>query len=401
MDFSLSSVHKRIHTLGQELAADFETRTAVHDRDASAPRENYAALQQAGFFGLTVPQELGGWGGGFFGHVLAVEALAQGCPATALTFNMHTSALGLIIDDPIASPGVKQRAADLAVRDGKLIAATFSEPGTSSLLLSTYLPTLHAQRVDGGYRLTGRKVFVSMIEAADYVYLVAHPEDADSPLASMGLLVPRHAAGQRVEQVWDTLGMRATRSNTLIFEGCQISDEAVCSRTDNFFKWSQISPQWSFGSYTAVYLGVGAAAYQYALKALKERVPKGYTQSMAYHPDVRRRVAEMNTDLEASRLVMYHAAWLVDSEGITPRTTAALFRAKYVVGEAVARITRTALTTCGAHALFKTGILEQLFRDGASAPIMAPNSDSSLSNLGSLELGLDPREVLPPLKKGR
>jgi len=64
---------------------------------------------------------------------------------------------------------VKQRAADLAVRDGKLIAATFSEPGTSSLLLSTYLPTLHARPVDGGYRLTGRKVFVSTIEAADYV----------------------------------------------------------------------------------------------------------------------------------------------------------------------------------------------------------------------------------------
>jgi alkylation response protein AidB-like acyl-CoA dehydrogenase len=106
----------------------------------------------------------------------------------------------------------------------------------------------------------------------------------------------------------------------------------------------------------------------------------------------------MSVDLEAARLLMYHAAWLVDSIGVTPESTTALMRAKYFVGEAATRITRSALTACGAHALFKTSRLEQLFRDGASAPIQPPSGDACLTGIGMMELGLEPTEMLPPLK---
>jgi hypothetical protein len=71
------------------------------------------------------------------------------------------------------------------------------------------------------------------------------------------------------------------------------------------------------------------------------------------------------------------------------------------VGEAVTRITRTAMTLGGAHALFKTSPLELLFRDGAVAPVQFPPPDFCLASLGLLELGLDPRDVLPPLKGER
>jgi alkylation response protein AidB-like acyl-CoA dehydrogenase len=113
---------------------------------------------------------------------------------------------------------------------------------------------------------------------------------------------------------------------------------------------------------------------------------------------VRRQVARMSVDLEAARLVAYHAAWLSDSEGPTPATGAALHRAKYLVGETVSRITRTALTLGGAHGIFKGSRLEQLFRDGALGPLQPPPSDLCLYNIGLFELGLDPEEVLPPLK---
>src|SRR5262245_44158232 len=106
----------------------------------------------------------------------------------------------------------------------------------------------------------------------------------------------------------------------------------------------------------------------------------------------------MNADLEAARLLMYQAAWTFDTTGMTPATLSAFLRAKYFVGEAVARITRSALTACGVHVLFKTSPLEQLFRDGASAPIMPPPSDFCLDAVGMLELGLDPTEMTPPLK---
>jgi alkylation response protein AidB-like acyl-CoA dehydrogenase len=134
---------------------------------------------------------------------------------------------------------------------------------------------------------------------------------------------------------------------------------------------------------------------------LKQRMPPGYTQALAYHPDVRRQVAEMSVDLEAARLLTYYSAWLSDTQGPTPPTLAALYRAKYLVGKAVTRVTRTALTLGGAYALFKTSPLERLFRDGAVAPMQFPPRDFCLASLGMLELELDPRDVLPPLKSSQ
>ena len=146
--------------------------------------------------------------------------------------------------------------------------------------------------------------------------------------------------------------------------------------------------------------GGGSGRISLGREILKKRIPRGFAQPLSYHPDIRRRVAEMNADLEAARLLMYQAAWTFDTVGLTPATLSAFLRAKYFVGEAVARITRSALTACGAHALFKTSpIVEQLFRDGASAPIMPPPSDFCLDAVGMLELaGLEPTEMLPPLK---
>ena len=98
----------------------------------------------------------------------------------------------------------------------------------------------------------------------------------------------------------------------------------------------------------------------------------------------------MSVDLEAARLLTHYAAWLSDTQGPTPATLSALYRAKYFVGEAVTRVTRTAMTLGGAHALFKTSPLERFFRDGAVAPVQFPPRDFCLSTLGMFELGLDP-----------
>jgi alkylation response protein AidB-like acyl-CoA dehydrogenase len=217
----------------------------------------------------------------------------------------------------------------------------------------------------------------------------------------MILLVPRDAAGRHVEEVWDTLGMRATRSDSMVLDDCWVSDDALVARADDIVPFRRDGANWFWGSYTAVYLGIAVAAYNAIVGTVRERTPPGFAQSLAYHPDVRRQVAEMSVDLEAARLLTYHSAWLSDTEGPTPATLSALYRAKYFVGEAVTRITRTAMTLGGAHALFKTSPLERLFRDGAVAPVQFPPRDFCLASLGMLALDLDPREVLPPLRTTR
>jgi alkylation response protein AidB-like acyl-CoA dehydrogenase len=243
-------------------------------------------------------------------------------------------------------------------------------------------------------------MFASMLEAADYVLVLAYPDGETASTAGALMLVPHDAPGRSVNPNWDTLGMRATRSDSLILHDCAVDDRAAILWTDDLRVFRQSFFNWFWGSYTAVYLGVAVAAYNELRRLVRDRQPAGYSQPLAYHPDVRRHVAELSADLEAARLITYRSAWLSDTQGPTAETTAALYRAKYEVGEAVSRITRVALTLAGAHAIFKGSRLEQLFRDGALGTIQPPQSDFCLWSMGMYELGLDPAEVQPPMKPG-
>lgn len=399
MDFLLSQDQQRLQRRCLDLAAEFAACSSEHDRDASHPVENYARLRAEGFLELSIAQAWGGAGASFLDHTIAYEALGQGCPSTALAFNMHASVVMPVLQSAEVPAAAKQRVADLVVRQRQLIGGNFSEPGTTSLIGERPL-SARARAVDGGYSISGRKMFASMLEAADQVIVMTYPDGATSPFAGMLLLVPRNAEGRRVEANWDTLGMRATRSDSLILEDCRVPESALLFRSDDIRAFRHDYLNWFWGSYTAVYLGVAVAAYDTLRKLMHARQPFGYVQPLAYHPDVRRHVAEMSAALDAARLVTYRSAWLSDTQGPTPETTAALYRAKYLVGEAVSMITRTALTLGGAHGIFKGSRLEQLFRDGALAPIQPPPADFCLWHMGIYELGLDPADVLPPMRPG-
>ncbi|TMJ57548.1 MAG: acyl-CoA dehydrogenase [Alphaproteobacteria bacterium] len=397
MDFQLTPEQQRLQRKCLELAADFATRSAVHDRDASHPVENYNRLREEGFLALTIGAEWGGAGASFLDHTIAYEALGQGCPSTALAFNMHASVVMPLLESAEVSAETKRRLVELVVRQRKLIAGNFSEPVTTSLLGERPLKT-RASRANGGYRVTGRKMFASMLEAADFVLVMAYPDEATSPSAAMILMLPRMAEGRRAEPDWDVLGMRATRSDSLVLEECWVPEDAAVYRSEDMRPFRHANLNWFWGSYTPVYLGVAQAAFDELRRVVHARRPEGYAQPLAYHADVRRHVAEISAELEAARLITYRSAWLSDTQGPTPETTAALYRAKYMVGAAVSRITRTALTLGGAHGIFKTSRLEQLFRDGALGPLHPPPSDFCLYNIGLYELGIDPADLMPPLK---
>jgi alkylation response protein AidB-like acyl-CoA dehydrogenase len=397
VDFRLNEEQQRLQQKCRELAADFAIRSAQHDRDASHPIENYQRLRDEGFLALTVARKWGGAGASFLDHTIAYEALGQGCPSTALAFNMHAPVVMPLLECVEMATETKRRIAQMVVHDRCLIAGNFSEPITTALIGERPLKT-RARRVDAGYSVSGRKMFASMLEAADYVLVMAYPDEATAPFAGIILMLPRVIEGRSVDPNWDVLGMRATRSDSLILDECRLPDSAVVFRSDDMRSFRHAHLNWFWGSYTAVYLGLAAAAYDELRRVAHTRQPEGFAQPLAYHPDVRRHVAEISVDLEAARLITYRSAWLSDTEGPTAETTAALYRAKYMVGEAVTRITRTALTLGGAHGIFKGSRLEQLFRDGALAPLHPPPADFCLYNMGIFELGLDPADLTPPLK---
>jgi alkylation response protein AidB-like acyl-CoA dehydrogenase len=189
VDFQLTQDQQRLQRRCLDLAADFAMRSSKHDHDASHPTENYDRLRQEGFLELTIPRSLGGSGASFLDHTIAYEALGQGCPSTALAFNMHASVVMPLLESAEVSNETKQRVADLVVRQHRLIGGNFSEPNTTSLIGDRPL-NVRARPVDGGYSISGRKMFASMLEAADYVMVMAYPDTATSQFAGMLLLGP-------------------------------------------------------------------------------------------------------------------------------------------------------------------------------------------------------------------
>jgi alkylation response protein AidB-like acyl-CoA dehydrogenase len=117
VDFGLSDEHKLLQQRCRALADDFATRSAEHDRDASHPIENYRRLRDNDFLALNVPKAWGGAGVGLLGHTIAFEALAQGCPSTALAFNMHASVVMPVLESPEIPDASKRRIADLVVKE--------------------------------------------------------------------------------------------------------------------------------------------------------------------------------------------------------------------------------------------------------------------------------------------
>jgi alkylation response protein AidB-like acyl-CoA dehydrogenase len=397
MDFALGTELSALQERCLALARDFAKRAGEHDRDASEPAENYARLRAEGFLELTMPTARGGTGLGFLAHTVAYEALGTGCPSTALSFNMHASVVMPLMESAEVTETAKAHLADLVCRQKLLIAGNYSEATSTALIGERWLDTV-ARRDGAGWRIDGRKMFASMIEAADHCLIMARPADAATPSAGMLILIPRRAEGRSIVKNWDVLGMRATRSDSLVLEGCPVPDRAVMLNSDDIRRFRRGSFAWGWGSYTAVYLGVAWAAYDELRRVLSARRAPGYSQPLSYHPDARRHIAELSVDLEAAKLVTYKSAWMYDREGVTPDSLAALYKAKYAVGEALSKITRVALNLGGAHAVFKGNRLEQLFRDGALGAIHAPPSDFCLWNIGIHELGLDPADVAPALK---
>jgi alkylation response protein AidB-like acyl-CoA dehydrogenase len=160
VDFRRNEEQQRLQQKCRELAADFAIRLAQHDRDASHPIENYRRLRDEWFPGLTVAREWGGAGASFLDHTIADEALGQGCPSTALAFNMHASVVMPLLECVEMATETKQRIAQMVVHDRCLIAGNFSEPITTALIVVRRAKT----RV---CRCRGRIVLAHLIHRAD------------------------------------------------------------------------------------------------------------------------------------------------------------------------------------------------------------------------------------------
>jgi alkylation response protein AidB-like acyl-CoA dehydrogenase len=374
-------------TLGRER---FAPRAAQIDRDATFPFDNYADLRTAGLLGICVPRDQGGLGADFSTYVMVAAEIGRHCGATALTWNMHvcsTMWAGFIADALDMTPA--QRAEHERIRrvhfqrivqDGKVYAQPFSEGGGAAAGKAPF-GTL-ARRVDGGYLVSGRKIFASLAGAADYYGVLC---TLDTPGAnqrdSMYLAVPADAPGVVVSGDWDPLGMRGTVSRTLDFKEVFVTDEARLMPEGLYFQAASRFPH-MFATLSPTYMGLAQGAYDFTVQYLRGEVPGMAPVKRRMYPTKQVAVAEMRIKLEQTRALFLQNAR--DAQ-VDPDRDARmrLYAAHYTIMENSNDLARLAIRTCGGQSMLKSLPLERIYRDSRCGSLMLPwTAERCIDRLG-------------------
>ena len=385
MDLRPSPRQQKTMDLARQLAVErFALRAADLDRDAEFPREDYQDLRDAGLLGLCVPEEFGGLGADFETYCLVAGQLAQGNASTALTFNMHCLTMlmmGPLMDGLELPQEVWGRHKELSakrytevVEQGVFYGQPHSEPlesgSADQLDIGGRRFGTTAKHVNGGYTVNGNKFFVSSSGAADYfatpALLVADGSWEDRTLY---LSVPREAPGVEFSGDWDPLGMRSTVSRNMILKDVWAPDDAEILPPGVFGQLFQRQPH-IFISFSAVFLGLMQAAYDYTLAYLTGKAP-GSPGTRGEPPVGGAALAEMLFTLEATRTLFYRA--ISEQRLDPPIEIVQRARAAHVqVQRAVVQLTGEAVRICGGRAMLKRHPLERYYRDARAAAVMRP-----------------------------
>jgi alkylation response protein AidB-like acyl-CoA dehydrogenase len=377
----LTDVQRDIVERAARLARErFAPRAARHDAESSFPHDNYGDLHREGLLALTVPVAYGGVGADAIAYVHALRAIARGCAATALTFNMHSTVTGLI--DGLGTEAQRRRYFGEIVGEGKLIASITSEPEQS--FRDRYVLNTVFRRGPGGWHVAGVKQFCSLGDAADYYFLTGVVEGSASARDGIiSAVVPRDTAGVKVEGVWNATGMRGTISHTIRYD-CTVADDEIVGRPGEFFAVDLSG--FALG-YCAVYLGIGEAALDFMVEYARTRTQKPSTIPMSEHPLVQRTLGETATSLRAALLLMHETARLRTS-GDREATMLAVNQAKVACTEAALRATEQAMRLAGGRGILKDLPLERWHRDALPGPVMPPANDRCLETVGKVLCGL-------------
>ena len=277
-----------------------------------------------------------------------------------------------------------------AAARGEVFAAGHAEAGNDVPVL---LSTCRAERVPGGYRLTGRKQFGSNGPA--WNWLGAHAIDSDAPDGPqiVHAFVERSTPGVTVVETWDTLGMRPTQSHDTVLDGAFVPDSkigrvvAAGSDDDLFLAAMNI---WALALIANVYVGIAERALELAVDSARRKTSVGIARgAYAYNPMVQHQVAEMYLELDAAQATVdrFVDDWLAGVDH-GERWGAKLFSMKWRAVEAAKRVVDIALDVSGGGGMFRGSELERLYRDVRCGGFHPGNDALTHEMVGKITLGI-------------
>jgi acyl-CoA dehydrogenase len=359
----------RADQIGQRIAS-MATR---HDEDDSFVEEGFSALKEAGFFKALVPAELGGGGADYRVMCDAIRRLGAHCGSTALAFSMHSHL--------VAVPAWRWRHEQAPV-EGLLKRIVAEDLVLISSGGSDWLPSNgQATKVEGGFRVTAKKVFSSGCEMGDLLVTSAIHDDPAAGPTVLHFAVPFKAEGVTRLDTWHVMGMRGTGSHDVMLENVFVPDAAIVARRPPG-TWHMLFHHifvLAFPLVYAAYVGVAEGARARAL-AIARRKPAGHALTVM--------AGRLENAFMAAEMALDRMIRIAETEAPGPERTSRAAIAHTLAARAAVETVERAMELVGGGSFYRDLGLERAFRDVQGARFHPLQEMPQLELTGRMALGM-------------
>ncbi|MGB4754889.1 MAG: acyl-CoA dehydrogenase [Fervidobacterium sp.] len=324
------------------------------DEEEYFPYETVEKMAKLGMMGIPFPKELGGAGGDYLTYVMAVEELGRVCGTTSIILSAHTS----LCCDPIyrfGTPEQKEKYLKPLARGEKLGAFALTEPNAGSDAGNQQT----VAKLDGDfYILNGSKIFITNGGTADVFIIFAMTDKSKGTRGISAFIVEKDFDGFKIGKVEEKMGIRGSSTTELIFEDCKVPKENLLGSEGMGFKIALQTLDGGRIGVGAQALGIAQGAIDEVLRYVKER--KQFGKSIGTFQGLQWYIADMITETEAARLLVYNAAMKKD-RGILTSADAAM--AKKYASDVAMKVTTQAVQIFGGYGYTKDYPVERMMRD--------------------------------------
>jgi short-chain 2-methylacyl-CoA dehydrogenase len=353
VNFDLSEEHELLRRTVREFAEERIAPVAEElDREHRFPYDIVAELAQLGLMGIPIPEEYGGAGGDTLAYAIAIEELTRIDSSVAITVAAHTS-LGTLPIHMFGTEAQKREGLPGLASGRRLAAFGLTEPGAGSDAAAT---RTKAELRDGSWVINGSKIFITNAGTDISACVTITAVTGDGEISN--LIVPTGTPGYEISAPMRKMGWHASDTRELSFRDCAVPEANLLGPRGAGFK--QFLEVLDGGRISVAAMGVGLAQGAYDLAARYAGERQQFGQPIAKFQAVQFHLADMATEIEAGRQLVYKAAWLKD-QGRPFAKEAAM--AKLYTGELSHRVANAALQIHGGYGYMDEFAISRFYRD--------------------------------------